>query len=132
VKLLDLTTLQNGSIRNTVKHTLTQSFFGPIDPGPTAYFVPALKTADQMLLSAHDTNRKYVIIMTDAIAQAGDQEPCPSASDQYHQWFCEIPTLESHNISVIFFAFMTSGSQRELQPTRQYLQQHGGTVLQVG
>ena len=132
VKLLDLTTLQNGAIRNTVKHALTQSFFGSLDPGPTAYFVPALKTADQMLLSAHDNNRKYVFIMTDALAQSGDQEPCPSASDQYHQWFCEIPTLVSHHISVILFAFMTPGREAEVQPTRQYLQQHGGIALLVG
>ena len=132
VKLLDLTTLQNGSVRSTVKQALTQSFFGPVDPGPTAYFVPALKTASQMLLSAHDTYRKYIIIMTDAIAQSGDQEACSSVSDRYHEWFCEIPTLESHNISVILFAFMTSSSKTELQPTRQYLQQHGGIVLQVG
>lgn len=31
VKLLNLTTIQNGNDRNTIKHVLTQSFFGPID-----------------------------------------------------------------------------------------------------
>ena len=132
LKLLDLTTIQNDNDRNTVKHVLTQSFFGPLDPGPTAYFVPAFQTASQMLLSAQDNNRKYIIVVTDSIAQSGDQEPCSSASDQYHQWFCEIPKLESHDISVILLGFTTPGSGAELQPTRRYLEQHGGIALQVG
>jgi len=132
VKLLDLTTIQNDNDKNTVNHVLTQSFFGPVDPGPTAYFVPAFQTASQMLLSAQDNNRKYIIVMTDSIAQSGDQEPCLFASDQYHQWFCEIPRLESQNISVIFFGFTIPGKEAEIQPTQQYLQQHGVIVLQVG
>jgi hypothetical protein len=131
VKLLDLTAIHNGNDRNAVKQVLTQSFFGPVDPGPTAYFAPAFQTASQMLLSAQDSNRKYIIVVTDSIAQSGDQEPCSSASDQYHQWFCEIPKLESNNISVILLGFTTPGSETELQPTRQYLQEHGGIVLQV-
>jgi hypothetical protein len=132
VKLLDLTTIRNDHDRNTIKQLLTQSSFGPVDPGPTAYFVPALQTASQMLLSAQDSNSKYIILITDSMAQSGDQEPCSSASGQYHQWFCEIPKLESHNISVILFGFTTPGHEVELQPTRQYLEQHGGIVLQVG
>jgi von Willebrand factor type A domain len=132
VKVLNLTTIQNGNDRHTIKQMLTQSFFGPIDPGPTAYFVPALQTATQMLLSTQDNHRKYVIVMTDSLAQTGDQEPCSSAPDQRHQWFCEIPIVESHNISVILFSFTTPGREAELQPTRHYLEQHGAIVLQVG
>ena len=132
VKVLDLTVIQNGTDRNTIKHVLTQSFFGPVDPGPTAYFVPAFQTASQMLLSAQDNNRKYIIVMTDSIAQSGDQELCPSASDQYHQWFCEIPKLEAQNISVIFFGLAIPGREAEIQPVQHYLQQHAGIVLQVG
>ncbi len=132
VKLLDLTTIHNGNDRNTVKHVLTQSFFGSIDPGPTAYFVPAFETASQMLLTAQDKNPKEIIVLTDSLAQAGDQEPCAAAPDQYHQWFCEIPKLEAHTISVIFFSFTIPGNEAELQPMRQYLKQHGGIVFQVG
>jgi hypothetical protein len=132
VKLRDLTTIQTGNDRTTVKQVLTQRFLGPVDPGPTAYFVPALQTASQMLLSAKDNNRKYIIILTDSMAQSGDRERCSSAPDQYHQWFCEIPKLASHDISFILFGFTTPGREAELQPTRQYLEQHGGTVLQVG
>ena len=132
VKLLDLTAIHNDNERNTVKHMLTQSFFGPVDPGPTAYFVPAFQTASQMLLSAQDTNPKYIIVMTDSLMQTGDQEPCPDASDQYHQWFCEIPKLEAHSISFILFGFTTPDNEAEFQPTRQYLQQHGARALQVG
>src|SRR5205823_4665262 len=104
----------------------------PVDPGPTAYFVPALQTASKVLLSARDNNSKYIILITDSKAQSGDREFCSSVPDRYHQWFCEISKLESHNISVILFGFTTPGSEAELQPTRQYLEQHGGIVLQVG
>ena len=132
VTLLDLTTIHNGNDRNTVKQVLTQSFFGPVDPGPTAYFVPAFQAAGQMLLAAQDKNPKYIIVMTDSLMQSGDQEPCAAASDQYHQWFCEISKLEAQNISVIVFAFTTPGREAELQPTRQHLKQFGGIVFQVG
>jgi len=132
VKILDLTTIHNNNERNTVKHMLTQRFFGPVDPGPTAYFVPAFQTASQMLLSAQDTNPKYIIVMTDSLMQTGDQEPCPDASDQYHLWFCEIPKLEAHRISVILYGFTTPGNEAEFQPIRQYLQKHGASAFQVG
>lgn len=132
VKLLDLTTIQNESDRETIKQVLRQGFFGPVDRGPMAYFVPAFQTASQMLLSAHDNNRKYIIVMTDTIAESGDQERCPAAPDQYHRWFCEISGLEADKITVIFYAFTTSHNETELQPTRQYLEQHGGIVLEVG
>lgn len=132
VNLLDMTNIQSVNDKNTVKHVLTQSFFGSVDPGPTAYFAPALQTASQMLLSTQDTNRKYIIIMTDSLAQSGDQEPCPSVADPYHQWFCEVPRLQAQNISVIFFGFTIPGRESEIKPTQQYLEQHGGIVLQVG
>lgn len=132
VKLLDLTTIHNDNERNMVKHMLTQRFFGPVDLGPTAYFVPAFQTASRMLLSAQDTNPKYIIVLTDSLAQSGDQEPCPAASDSYHQWFCELPKLEAHRISFILFGFTTPGNEAEFQPIRQYLQKHGASALQVG
>jgi hypothetical protein len=133
VKLLDLTTIHNENERNTVKHMLTQRFFGPVDPGPTAYFVPAFQTASQMLLSAQDTNPKSIIVMTDSLAQSGDQERCPAASDPYHQWFCEIPQLQAHNISLMLFGFTTTpGNEAEFQPIRQFLQKHGASAFQVG
>jgi hypothetical protein len=132
VKVLDLTTIPNDNERNMVKHMLTQSFFGPVDPGPTAYFVPAFQTASQMLLSAQDTNPKSIIVMTDALAQSGNQEPCPAASDPYHQWFCEIPKLEAHRISLVLFGFTTPGNEAEFQAIQQYLRNHGATALQVG
>ena len=94
--------------------------------------MPAFQTASQMLLSAQDTNPKYIIVMTDSLAQSGDQEPCPAASDQYHQWFCEIPKLEAQSISLILFGFTTPGNEAEFQPTEQYLQKHGARALQVG
>jgi hypothetical protein len=132
VKVSDLTTIHNDNERSTLRHMLTQRFFGPVDPGPSAYFVPALQTASHMLLSAQDTNPKYLIMLTDSLAQSADQEPCPAASDQYHQWFCEIPKLKAQRISVIFYGYTTPDHQTEFQATRQYLQQHGGIALQVG
>jgi hypothetical protein len=132
IKLLDLTTIQNSDDRNTIKQVLTQRFFGPVNPSSRAYFVPAFQKASQMLLSAQDNNSKYMIILTDSVAQSGDQTSCSSASGRYHQWFCEIPKLKSQNISVIFVCFTIPGHEAELQPTRQYLQRYGAIVLQVG
>jgi hypothetical protein len=132
MKLLDLTTIHHANERNTIKHMLTQRFFGPVDPGPTAYFVPALQTASQMLLSAQDTNPKSIIVMTDSHAQSGDQELCPTASDPYHQWFCEVPKLQAQRVSFILFGFTTPGNEAEFQPIRQYLQQHGASAFLVG
>lgn len=132
VKVLDLTTIYNANERNTVKHMLTQRFFGPFDPGPTAYFVPAFQTASQMLLSVQDTNPKSIIVMTDSLAQSGDQEPCPAASGQYHQWFCEIPKLLAHRISLMLFGFTTPGNEAGFQAIRQYLQKQGAIALLVG
>jgi len=75
VKVLDMTTIHNGNDRNSIKQVLTQSFSGSVDPGPTAYFVPAFQAASQMLLSAQDKNPKYIIVLTDSLMQSGDQEP---------------------------------------------------------
>ena len=132
VKLLDLTTIRNSNDRNIVEQVLTPSFFGPVDPGPAAYFVPAIQAAEQMLLSVQDKHPKYIIVLTDSLMQSGDHKPCAAAPDQYHQWFCEIPMLESQHISVIVFAFTTPGREAELQPMRQNLKQSGAILLQVG
>jgi hypothetical protein len=130
--LLNLTTIQNNNDKKAVRQVLKQSFFGAVDPGPTAYFVPALQTASQMLLSAQDNNHKYIVVMTDSLAQSGDQESCSIAPDQFHQWFCEIPTLQSEAISVILFGFTTPTNQAMPQSMQQYLEQYGGMALQVG
>ncbi len=130
--IIGLTTVQNDQDRSKLKQVLTQSYFGPVDPGPTAYFVPALKAAGQMLTSSGDSNRKYILIVTDSVAQSGDTGTCSSASDQYHNWFCEVSQLENENISVILLGFTAAYSTpAELQPTQQFLQSHGGIVLPV-
>jgi hypothetical protein len=111
---------------------LKQSFFGAVDPGPTSYFVPALQTASQMLLSAQDNNRMYIVVMTDSQAQSGDNKSCSPAPDQNHQWFCEVPALQREGISVILFGFTTPTNPAMPQSTQQYLEQYGGVALQVG
>lgn len=131
VELRGLTTIQDSNSRTMVKQALTQSSFGPVDPGPTAYFVPALQKAGQMLLASQDNNHKYVLIVTDSVAQSGDPKYCSSASDPYHNWFCEIHQLEAQGISVILLGFSTPGSEAEIQPTQQYIEAQGGIVLQV-
>jgi len=130
--LLNLTPIQNDNDKKTVRQVLKQSFFGAVDPGPAAYFVPALQTASQMLLSTQANDHKYIVVMTDSLAQSGDSEPCASAPDQFHQWFCEIPTLHSEEISVILFGFTTPTNLAMPQSMPQYLEQYGGTALQVG
>jgi hypothetical protein len=135
VQLLGLHTIQTNSDRNLVKSKLSQSqaIFQTVDPGPTAYFVPALQRARTMLKSAQDNNRKYVILVTDSAARTGDLDNCPESSDQFHRWFCTARQLESEGISVILFGFTTPGpqAQKELQPTKNYIEQQGGIVLQV-
>ena len=130
--LLNLTPIQNDNDKKTVRQVLKQSFFGAVDPGPAAYFVPALQTASQMLLSTQANDHKYIVVMTDSQAQSGDSESCTSAPDQFHQWFCEIPTLQSENISVILFGFTTPTNLAMPKSMPQYLEQYGGTALQVG
>jgi hypothetical protein len=130
--LLNLTPIQNDNDKKTVRQVLKQSFFGAVDPGPAAYFVPALQTASQMLLSTQANDHKYIVVMTDSLAQSGDSEPCASAPDQFHQWFCEIPTLQSEEISVILFGFTTPTNLAMPQSMPRYLEQYGGTALQVG
>lgn len=130
--LLNLTPIQNDNDKKTVRQVLKQSFFGAVDPGPSAYFVPAFQTASQMFLSTPANDHKYIVVMTDSQAQSGDSESCTSAPDQFHQWFCDIPTLQSQNISVILFGFTTPANLAMPQSMQQFLQQHGGTALQVG
>ena len=130
--LLNLTPIQTSDDKTTVRQVLKQSFFGPVDPGPASYFVPALQVASQMFLSVPANDHKYIVVMTDSQAQSGDTESCSSAPDQFHQWLCEIPTLQSENISVILFGFTTPTNLAMPQSMPQFLEQHGGTALQVG
>jgi hypothetical protein len=130
--LLNLTPIRNNNDKKTVRQVLKQSFFGAIDPGPVAYFVPAFQLASQMFLSMQANDHKYIVVMTDSQAQSGDSGSCASAPDQFHQWFCDIPTLQSENISVILFGFTTPTNLAMSQSIPQFLEQHGGTALQVG
>lgn len=130
--LLNLTPIQNNNDKKTIRQVLKQSFFGAVDPGPAAYFVPAFQMASQMFLSTPANDHKYIIVMTDLQAQSGDSESCASAPDQFHQWFCDIPILQSQNISVILFGFTTPANLAMPQSMPQFLQQHDGTALQVG
>jgi len=130
--ILNLTTIQNNNDRKTVRQVLKQSYFGVVDPGPVSYFVPALQTASQMLLSVPANDHKYIIVMTDSQAESGDTESCSPAPDQLHQWFCEIPTLQSKEISVILYGFTTPTNLAMSQSTQQYLERYGGMALQVG
>lgn len=130
--LLNLTPIRNNNDKKTVRQVLKQSFFGAIDPGPVAYFVPAFQLASQMFLSMQANDHKYIVVMTDSQAQSGDSESCASAPDQFHQWFCDIPILQSENISVILFGFTTPTNLAMSQSIPQFLEKHGGTALQVG
>jgi hypothetical protein len=86
-----------------------------------------------MLNRAQNNNRKYIIVVTDSFALSGDPGSCSGSPDQSHSWFCEIPQLETERISVILFSFTTPVPQvqKELQATKNYINQHGGIVLQV-
>jgi hypothetical protein len=135
VQLLGLTNIQSDSDRALIKSKLSQSqpIFRNVDPGPTAYFVPALQTAGKMLNNVQDNNRKYIILVTDTVALSGDPESCSASPDEFHHWFCTVNQLEKEGISVILFGFTTPGpqAQHDLQPTKTYIEQHGGIVLQV-
>jgi hypothetical protein len=130
--VIKLTPIQNNNDKKTVRQVLKQSFFGAVDPGPVAYFVPALQAASQMFLSAQANDHKYIFVMTDSQAQSGDIESCPSAPDQSHQWLCEIPTLQSEEISVILFGFTTPTNLAMPRSMQQYLEHYGGMALQIG
>jgi hypothetical protein len=107
--------------------------FGPLDPNPTAYFTPALQTAGAILQqSSSPQNRKYIVLVTDAVALSGDQNPCPaSAGQDFHNWFCTAGALEDQGINLILIGFTKPGLEDALLPTKTYLEAHGGTVLQV-
>jgi hypothetical protein len=130
--LLSLTPIQNDNNKKTVRQVLRQSFFGAVDAGTVANFVPAFQTAGQLFLSAPANDRKYIVLMTNALAQSGDNESCATSPDQFHQWYCEIPTLHGEEISVILFGFTTPTGPAMPKSIQQYLQQYGGTALQVG
>ena len=130
--LLNLTPIKTSNDKTTVRKALKQSLFGFVDPSPVSYFVPALQAASQMFLPVQANDHKYIVLMTGSLAQSGDIESCASTPDQFHQWFCEVPTLKSENISVILFGFTTPSNQSIPSSTQQYLQRYGGMALQVG
>jgi hypothetical protein len=107
--------------------------FGKVDPGPNAYFVPALQNASSILQKDNTSqNRKYIVLVTDAVALSADADPCPaSQGQQFHNWFCTAGALEQQGIHIILLGFTKPGDEPKLVPTKNYLEQHGGTVLQI-
>ena len=128
-KILDLQNMDSNG-KTLVNQKLNS--FGPVDTHPTAYFTPALQAAKDILTNGNtDTNRKYVVIVTDVQALSGDPGPCPDSPDQYHNWFCTARDLESAGITVILIGFSKPGSEGEFTRSKDYIQSHGGIVLQV-
>ncbi len=108
--------------------------FGPVDHShKIAYFTPALKAAGDILKqTGSDQNRKYIVLVTDAVALSGDQNPCPASAGQlYHNWFCTAGDLEAQGIHLILLGFTRQGDEAALTPTKNYIENHGGTVLQI-
>jgi len=120
--------------KSEIKHILTSQVFGDVEgKGRTdvpAYITPALQTAEKMLISSPSNNRRYVIMVTDAVALSGDQNNCSGAPPN-HNWFCAIHDLTNQHISFITLGFTKPGSEAALTPTRDYIEANGGTVLQV-
>lgn len=120
--------------KENIKHVLSPQVFGPVEGlGRTdvpAYITPALQTAGNMLIKSPTGNRRYVIVVTDAVALSGDQNDCPDAP-QFHKWFCAVRDLEQEGVSVVLIGFTRPGSEAALIPTRNYIEAHGGTVLPV-
>jgi hypothetical protein len=125
-------TSMNVQGKDALRQTLTQKTFGPVEgqgnDAYPAYITPALQEAGAML--APSQNRRYVIIMTDAVALSDDNTFCPGAPPN-HKWFCAVQSLEQQNISVILLGFTKPGSEVALLPTKNYIESHGGTVLTV-
>lgn len=130
--VLNLTPIKGAADRATIKSKLTLAAFGgAVDPGPNAYFITPLSVAEQALLNAHDSNKKVIVLVTDTAALSADTDNnCTAPAN--HLWFCTVGRLESEGISVVLLGFTPPGqNQGELQPTRQYIEAHGGTVLSV-
>jgi hypothetical protein len=129
--ILALRTLQKSSDKALVNNTLSTNTFGPADPGPNAYFTPALQLAGSMLLASATSHRKLIMIFTDALALSGDQNACNISPDAYHNWFCTVQALEQKGISVALVGFTAPGSTTALQPVLQFFSAHGEVVLPI-
>jgi hypothetical protein len=130
-KILDLQTIKNSSDPEQIQSKLSGTFFGPIDPNPTAFFTPALQTAGNMLRLEPATDQKDILLITDAVALSGDQNTCPGSPDNFHNWFCVVNTLKSQGISVVLLGFTRPGSATELPTAKRYIEAQGGKVLQI-
>lgn len=125
---LPFQTIQNNSDRQSIENRLTAKAFGAVDTAPTAYFTPALQAAAAMLHQAPAKDRKYILLVTDALAYSGDQNACPSSPDIYHRWFCEAGLLGKQGIPVIVISF-TRGTTAPLAIITSYMKAHGGAVV---
>jgi hypothetical protein len=121
--------------KTELKHTLTPAVFGPVEGAERtdvpAYITPALQEAGNMLSKAGTNNKRYVIIVTDAVALSGDQNSCPSSPDDNHRWFCQVQALKEQGITTVLIGFSKPGSEAELQKTKDFIESQGGTVLPV-
>ncbi len=129
--ILNLQDIKSSSDRKLIESRLSSTFFGAVDRNPTAYFIPALQKAGNMLRQALATDRKYVIVITDELALSGDRNDCPASTDAYHNWFCEVNLLEKQGVSVILLGFTKPAGEGSLLPTKQYIEAYSGTVLPV-
>lgn len=131
VRMLDLQALHTSSGRTLAMNTLTAHTFGPADRTPVAYFEPALEMAGNMLHARPASDRKLILIITDALALSGDQNACASSSDAYHNWFCTVAVLTQQEITVALVGFTPPENTTMLQPVQQFFAAHGGDTVPV-
>jgi len=129
--ILALRTLQKSSDQALVNNTLSANTFGPADPGPNAYFTPALQLAGSLLLASATGHRKLIMIFTDALALSGDQNACNISPDAYHNWFCTVQALEQEGIAVALVGFTAPGSANALQPVLRFFSAQSEVALPV-
>lgn len=131
IRVLALQQLSTSSDRALVTNSLTEAAFGPVDPTPVAYFSPALEMAGTMLLARPSTDRKLILIFTDALAFSGDQTPCTSSPGTDYTWLCTFLALEQQGITVALIGFTLPGNTATLQPVQQFFATYGGVVTPV-
>ncbi len=131
VLVLALQALHTSSDRAMIINTLTANTFGPVDPTPVAYFNPALQMAGNMLQAKSSSDRKLILIFTDALALSGDRNACASSPDAYHAWFCTVGMLAQQGITIALVGFSPLRNAATLQPVQQFFATHGGIAVPV-
>ncbi len=126
--VLPLQPVTNG--RQAIKAAIQTIKAGGVDTNQTAYFTPALQAAGTYLQASPSGHRKYVIIITDSLAQSGDQNAgCNTPLNQ--QWLCEVDVLEKQGISVVLLGFTPAGRDDEFLTTETALQAHGASAIKM-